>query len=151
MMEGLDLASVAVDPAKMAGGVHWRIWRADDGAIAGKPIDGPEAGPWLLIVPRGIALDRALRDEETPHRDKIREGKVDEAERLAMTWRAHGRATLRGWGNLSLRGQDVPYSEAMAVELMTAPQWAAVREFVLVAYGHLAAAQVREVQGAAGK
>lgn len=151
MMGPLDLQAVAVDPSKMLGGVHWRIWRGSDGAIAGNPIDGPEAGPWLLIVPRGIAFDRALREEQAPHLDKIREGRMAEDERLALVWRAHGRATLRGWGNLSLRGADVPYSEAMAVELMTAPQWAAVREFVLEAYGHLAAAQVREANNAAGK
>lgn len=147
----LDLSTVELDPAKLSKGCYWTVWREQNGALAGRPIAGPGDGVWLLIVPQGIAFDRALDEERRPHLESLRSGKgLSDAETAAIVNRAHGRATLKGWGGLVAHGEPIPFSEAKAIEFMTDDRWKAVRDFVVMASGHQAAAAKAEEEQAAG-
>lgn len=147
----LDLEDFELSPEKLARGCYWRLQRGPSGSIIGKPIPEPDPeAPWMLILPRGLVFDAAVREEETPHREKIRDGKATDAERLAMVCRAHGRATVKGWGNIAMGGQVVPFSEAMAIDLMTQDRWQALQEFVFRAFADLSAAAKKEVDKAEG-
>jgi hypothetical protein len=146
----MDLSHIELAPEKLARGCYWEIWREANGTLGGQPIAAPAKAPWLLIVPRGITYERAVRDEEAPHRERLRDDKVPAEERFAWLCRAHGRVTLKGWGNLQEGGVDLPWSETKAIELMLDDRWKALREFVLVAFGHLAAAAKQEVEKAEG-
>jgi hypothetical protein len=147
----MDLASIELVPEKLARGCHWKVWRAANGAIEGRVVPGPVDGPWLLIVPAGIALERALDEERRPFLDRLRAGKqLEDAEARELAGRAHGRATLKGWGGLTANGAEMPFSESKAIELMTDERWKALRDFVLLASGHQAAAARQEEEQAAG-
>ena len=148
----MDLQSIESDPVKLAKGCYWRVRRENDGTISGSPIDGPDPEvAWLLLVPRGIAFDRALEDEMVPTRAARREGEVlSPEEEWRITGRAHGRATVKGWGNLSIGGEPLPFSEGKAIELMTEPRWRALQDFVRLTHHHLAAAAKKEEAKALG-
>lgn len=147
-----DLDSVELDPAKLHGGVYWHVWRESDGGISGKPVPAaPEAKPWMLIVPGGFALERALDEERRMFVDRLRSGgKLTDEESLGVFARAYARAVLRGWGNMARGGHVIPYSQEKAVELLLDDRWRRVREFVVRAAQDLAAAAAREEEQAAG-
>jgi hypothetical protein len=146
----MDLLGIKVDPAKVAGGVWWSIWREPDNRIGGKSVDDPGEGPALLIVPALTAYERALDDARRPHLYEIREGKVSDAVLRKIQGEALGRAVLRGWRGLVVGGQPLPWSEDKAVELMTDDAWLSLREFVQSAANWRAALAAQEVAKAAG-
>jgi hypothetical protein len=146
----MDLGTIRLDPARLTGGCYWRIWREPSGAINGEPIRAPGGDCWVLIVPQGMAFERAMDEERRPFLDRLRAGKaLTTDESTGIVLRAHGRATLRGWGGLTAAGEAVPFSDAKAIEFMTEEPWTALREFVMRASTQLGAAAHQEEEQAA--
>lgn len=146
----MDLATVKLDPAKLERGSWWAIHRNADGSIGGEPVDAPGERPALLIVPAGLSYERALEEAREPFLQAIRDKKLSDADRLRIQGAAMAKAVLRGWQGLSLRGQDLPYSEDKAAELLCSAAWLAVHDFVFWAATVKAAAAAKEEEAAAG-
>lgn len=145
----LDLDGVRMDPTKLRNGNWWAIWKELDLSISGKPMSGPNDGPCVLVVPQGLAWERALDAAREPFLERIREGKLTEEESRTIQGKALAKAVFRDCRNLSIRGEPIVWSEEKAIELMTDPQWLSLQEFVLVASRHRAASAAREEAAAA--
>jgi len=145
-----DLGSVEADPKKLAEGSWFEIWREPDTSIDGKPVKAPTDGPCVLIVPYGIAYERAVDDARRPFLERLRERKVTDDDLRQIQGQALGRAVLRGLANIAVGGEVLVWSEAKAIELMSDERWIRLREFVQRAAGNRAAAAAREEEQAKG-
>lgn len=147
----LDLSTVKLDVAKLERGCWWEVHRADDGSIAGKVVDEPSADATaLLIVPAGLAYERALDEAREPFLDKIRDKSIDDDTRRKIMGEALGKAVLRGWRNLTMHGKPLEWSEQQAIELLSGLAWSSFYEFVQWAASVRAAAAAKEEAAAAG-
>jgi len=146
-----DLSTVEADPKKLSGGSYFEIWREPDASISGKPVSEPPADkPWVLVVPFGIAYERALDEARRPFSERLRTRSVTDEDLRKIQGQALGRTTFRGCGNLAVKGETVTWSEAKAVELMTEERWIRLREFVVWAAGNRAASAAQEEEQAKG-
>jgi hypothetical protein len=147
----LDLGTVEADPKKLNEGSYFEIWREPDASINGRPISEPQADKaWVLVVPFGIAYERALDDARRPFAERLRTKTVTDDDLRKIQGQALARSTFRGCGNISMRGEAVVWSEAKAVELMTDERWIRLREFVMWAASNRAASAAREEEEAKG-
>jgi hypothetical protein len=145
-----DLGTVEADPRKLREGVWHEIWREPDSSIGGRPVVAATDGPCVLIVPYGLAYERALDEERRPFLERLRERKASDEDLRQIQGRALARTVFRGCVNISIGGEVVAWSEAKAVELMTDERWIRLREFVAMTAGNRAAAAAREEETAKG-
>lgn len=146
----MELESIKLDPLKLERGSWWAIRRQADGSIAGEPGDFQDKVPALLIVPVGLAYERALEAAREPHLEAIRAGKLSDDARREIHAQALAAAVLRGWCGLTLGGQPLEWTEDKARELLANVAWRPFYDFVSWASGVLAAAAAREEEAAAG-
>jgi hypothetical protein len=140
----LDLKKIEADPAKLRDGVWYEVWFTPERTIDGKPIPEPGEVPCVLIVPYGIAYDRAQDEERRPFLDKIRAGTITDDELRTIAGRVLGRTVFRGMRNISVGGEVIAWSESKAIELMTDTRWIRLREFAESAARNRAAAAMCE-------
>ena len=150
MSRTLDLGSVEADPRKLAEGSWFELWREPDTSLEGKVVAGPTDGPCVLIVPYGIAYERALDEERRPFLERLRERKATDEDLRTIQGRALARAVFRGCVNLSIGGEGVVWSESKAIELMTDERWIRLRELVTRKAADRAASAAREEEQAKG-
>lgn len=146
-----DLNSVRVDPAKVAGGVWWRIWRSDDGYLLGAPCAADSTDPRLLIVPIGVAFERAREEEQRPFLDRIRAKTITDDDLRDIDGRALARTVWRGSANLGSKSNGPwTWTEDGAAALLNDPGMLPLRRFVERVAGNLAAAAAEEEAQAQG-
>jgi hypothetical protein len=148
----LDLHAIKADPAKLLTGSWWRVWPSPGSVIDGEPVKvrPPDTDAAFLIVPIGLAYERAIDEARKPHLHEIRDGKADDATLRQIQAQALAKAALRGWQGLTMGGEAIPYSEAKALDLLTDPAWTWLHEFVLRAAQFRAATLATEEAKAAG-
>lgn len=149
----LDLTTIEADPEKLRDGVWYEIWRLPDTSIAGKPVPGnepPDGKACVLVVPLGLAYERAFDKEREPHREEIRGGHATEELLNAIAGRTLGRVVLRGWTNIGKGTEEIVYSEKAAIDLMTDQRWIRLREFVESAARDRSGARAHEEEQAKG-
>lgn len=146
-----DLSSVKLDPVKLERGTWWEVFRTADGRIDGTYVETPDPDkPAMLIVPAGIAYERALDEAQEPYLSAIRDGKLSDVDRLKIQGQALSRSVLRGWQNISMRGEPIVWTEDKAAELLCDAAWQSLHDFVIGAARIRAAAAAREEDAAAG-
>lgn len=145
-----DLGTIAVDPRKLEQGVVWEVHREPDGSIGGRPVPKPTGNACLLIVPFGLAYERARDAAQQPFVHLDRAGRMTDDERLQVLATALGKATLRGMWNVVLGGKPVEWTEATGIELLADKKMLSLREFVMRAAGSRAALLADEEEQAAG-
>lgn len=149
-MGGFDLGSVAIDPRKVRDGVWWEVFREADATISGVVVPAPTEKGCLLIAPMGTAYQRAFEEAQRPILPLIREGRATEQELRDVLAQALAGNVLRDWRNLSIGGQDTPFSIDKAREVLACERWSTLTEFVLQAAKHrgaLLAAEEEQAQG----
>lgn len=150
-----DLATVKLDTEKLDTGVWWKIKRESNGEISGdwRVPPGPD-DPAVLVVPWSTSFQRIYEDCQEPHLPALRSMASDSHERAKIVYAINGKAMargiLRGWRNLTIRGEVVEWSEARAEELLTSREWLALHEFVDLAMRIRSAAAAQEEEQAAG-
>lgn len=146
-----DLNSIAVDPAKVAGGVWWRIWRSDDGYLLGEPCAADSTEPRLLIVPIGVAFERAREEALRPVLERVRSKTITDDELREIDGRVLAQTAWRGAANLGNQKQGPwTWTEDGAAALLNDPGMIPLRRFVERAAGNLAAAAAEEEAKAQG-
>lgn len=148
----LDLHAIKADPAKLLNGSWWRVWPSPGSVIDGEPVKErpPATDAAFLIVPIGVAYERAIDEARKPHLHEIRDGKADDATLRQIQAQALAKAALRGWQGLTMGGEAIAYSEAKALELLASPEWTWLHEFVMRAAQYRAATLATEEARASG-
>ncbi len=145
-----DLGTVAVDPKKLEQGVVWEVHREPDGSIGGRPVPAPTENACLLIVPFGLAYERARDAAMQPFIHLDRAGRMTDDERLQVLATALGKAVLRGMWNIVHGGSPVEWTEAAGIALLADKKMLSLREFIMRAAGSRAALLAHEEDEAAG-
>ncbi len=146
----LELTDIKADPRKLETGCWWRVWMEAGAVLNGTPIEEAqikEDDAALLIVPIGVAYHRKLEDEREAVRAAHPKREVSEAAQRSIVAKALAATTLRGWRNLTLEGQALPWSEDKAAEILAKPEWCWLTEFVLSAAQHRSATLAKEEEG----
>jgi hypothetical protein len=148
----LDLHAIKADPAKLLHGSWWKVWPSPASVIDGEPVKErpPETEAAFLIVPIGVAYERALDEARKPHLDEIRDRKASDATLRQIQAQALAKVALRGWQGLTMGGEPIAYGEAKAAELLADPAWTWLHDFVLRAAQFRAATLAAEEAKAAG-
>lgn len=128
----LNINKGRIDPDKVTNGVYWSLVIEADGTFSAKPVSRPPSSVgWLLTVPPGVAYDRALEDARRPYLDKVRSGTQTDDEEAVIIGTALAKGVLRGWGNLTVGTEPLPYSQEKAVEILTSRTWDNFRQLLI--------------------
>jgi hypothetical protein len=148
----LDLHAIKADPSKLLNGSWWRVWPSPGSVIDGEPVRDrpPETDAAFLIVPFGVAYERALDKARKPFMHEIRDGKADDVTLRQIQAQALAEAALKGWQGLTMGGEAIPYSEEKAIDLLSSPAWTWLHDFVHRAAQFRAASLAVEEAKAAG-
>ena len=144
----MRLSDFKLDITKLDGGVWWDFATKSNC----RPNEPSKSGCFLLVPMVGNdAFSNEVDAETARHAMTLRDDKVDESAKRTIRkgiWaRAFARHVLRGWSGFV----DLPeYSEDRAVEFLTAREWAAVAEFLVMAASNREAAFAREEEQAKG-
>ena len=129
-----NLNRTKLDPEKLEGGQHWEVLiNTADGTLSAQPIPGPHPkNGWLLIAPPGLAYVRAVDEARGAFLREFREGTLSVRQQALIEGRSLvDGLVLRGWGNLCIGSQPLPFSREAAMEILTDPAWQNLRQLVL--------------------
>lgn len=141
----MNLDDYRIDPARLAG----IVW---DFATKAPTPDGKPHPEHICfrIVPKGPSYQSALAAALEAHSADLRRGRVAQEVMERIVGEVHAQVTLVDWWNLEIGGQPVPYSRAVATELLTDPRWLLVRRFVDSAFANESALLAEAEEAAAG-
>lgn len=149
-----DLQSVAIDTRKLVDGVIWEVYRDTDGSLAGRVVKAPTDQGCVHIIPMGADYERVYGELLRPILPALRVPALAQDERDRMTREVEAQAlaktVLRGWWNITVKGEPVTWSEAKATELLSDPRWSSLREFIVLAGRHKGCLLEQEEEQAKG-
>lgn len=131
----MDLNTIRFSPERLDG-VWWTL-TAERGVLTGVPTfalkEPNDALPEMLILPKGPEYQRVLMEEQYPHREAFRKGEADGKLLIQINARALARTVLRGWKKIVIDGKPIEWTEKVAADMLSDPQWRAIYEWVEVA------------------
>lgn len=148
----MDINSFKLDPVRLEHGTYWEISLSTDGNLVANNVPGPSpAKGWVRVVRPGIAFTRAEFEARKPFLDKIRAGKLTDAEEGVIQGLSQvNGGVLAEWGNFFDGKTPLPWSRETALKLLVLPEWGNLRNIITAIADNKTAILHRQEEDAKG-